>query len=58
MIVDISSKGLDEEDLERMLQHHLKIVSVFLKFSSIYLAYFSSSTCLHVLVYVCFNLHR
>jgi hypothetical protein len=40
LIVDLSSKGLDEEDLERLLQHHLNIVSVSLKFSSIYLAYF------------------
>jgi hypothetical protein len=27
MIVDISSKGLDREDLERLLQLHLHIVS-------------------------------
>ena len=40
LIVDLSSKGLDKEDLERLLQHHLKIASVSLKFSSIYLAYF------------------
>ena len=40
LIVDLLSKGLDEEDLERMLQHHLKVVSIFLNFSSIYLAYF------------------
>ena len=40
MIVDLSRKGLDEEDLERLLQHHLKIVSFLLKFSLIYLAYF------------------
>jgi hypothetical protein len=33
-------QGLDEEDLERLLQHHLKIVSFLLKFSLIYLAYF------------------
>jgi hypothetical protein len=26
-------KGLDKEDLERLLQHHLNIVSFFLKFS-------------------------
>ena len=42
-------QGLDEEDLERLLQHHLKIVSVSLNFSSIYLAYF-------VLVCVCMYL--
>jgi hypothetical protein len=33
-------QGLDEEDLERLLQHHLKIVSFPLKFSLIYLEYF------------------
>ena len=32
--------GFDKEDLGRLLQHHLNIVSVYLKFSSIYLAYF------------------
>ena len=45
-------KGLDEEDLERLLQHHLKIVSFFLKFSSNILGLFSSSMWFHVLVYV------
>jgi hypothetical protein len=29
-------QGLDEEDLERLLQLHLQIVSVFLMFSLIY----------------------
>jgi hypothetical protein len=33
-------QGLDEEDLERLLQCHLKIVSFLLKFSLIHLAYF------------------
>jgi hypothetical protein len=33
-------QGLDEEDLEKLLQHHLKIVSFLLKFSLIYWAYF------------------
>jgi hypothetical protein len=32
-------QGLHEEDLERLLQHNLKIVSFLLKFSLIYLAY-------------------
>ena len=41
-------QGLDEEDLERLLQHHLKIVSFLLKFSLIYLAYF-----IFVCVYMC-----
>jgi hypothetical protein len=35
LIMDLSSKGLDEEELERLLQHHMKVVSVILKFSSI-----------------------
>jgi hypothetical protein len=43
-------KGLDEEDLERLLQHHLKIVSFPLKFSLIYLAYF-----IQVGVYICLS---
>jgi hypothetical protein len=42
---------LDEEDLERLLQHHLKIVSFFLKFSLIYLAYF-----LQVCVCMCLSM--
>jgi hypothetical protein len=29
-------QGMDEEDLERLLQLHLQIVSVFLMFSLIY----------------------
>jgi hypothetical protein len=29
-------QGLDEEDLERLLQLHLQIISVFLMFSLIY----------------------
>jgi hypothetical protein len=33
MIVDVLRKGLENEDLERLLQHHLKVVSFFLKFS-------------------------
>jgi hypothetical protein len=45
-------QGLDEEDLERLLQHHLKIVSFFLKFSSNILGLFPSSMWFHVLVYV------
>jgi hypothetical protein len=44
-------QGLDEEDLERLLQHHLKIVSFLLKFSLIYLAYF-----LLVCVYMCLSM--
>ena len=40
LIVDLSSKGLEKEDLERLFQHHLKIVSFLLKFLLIYLAYF------------------
>ena len=39
---------LDKEDLKRLPQHHLKIVSFLLKFSLIYLAYF-----LLVCVYMC-----
>jgi hypothetical protein len=35
MIMDLSSKGLDEENLGRLLQHHPKIVIFSLKFSSI-----------------------
>jgi hypothetical protein len=33
-------QGLDKEGLERLLQHHMKIVSFLLNFSLIYLAYF------------------
>jgi hypothetical protein len=41
-------QGLDEEDLERLMKHHLKIVSFPFKFSLIYLVYF-----LQVCVYMC-----
>ena len=44
-------QGLDEEDLERLLQHHLKILIFFLRFSLIYLAYF-----LQVCVYMCLSM--
>jgi hypothetical protein len=44
-------QGLDEEDLERLLRHHLKIVSFLLKLSLIYLAYF-----LQVCVYMCLSM--
>jgi hypothetical protein len=33
-------QGLDKDDLERLLQHHLKIVSFLLSSHLIYLAYF------------------
>ena len=36
MIMHLSSKGLDKEDLERLLQLHLHTVSIFLMFSLIY----------------------
>jgi hypothetical protein len=45
-------QGLDEEDLERLLQHHLNIVIFFLKFSSNILGMFPSCMWFHVLVYV------
>ena len=45
-------KGLDEEDLERLLQNHMKIVSFLFKVLINILGLFHSSMCLHVLVYV------
>jgi hypothetical protein len=44
-------KGLYEEDLERFLQHHLKIVSFLSKFSLIHL-----SRVLIVCVYICLSI--
>jgi hypothetical protein len=49
---------LDEEDLERLLQYHLKIVNFLFKVLIKILGLFPSSMCLHVLVYACLNLHR
>jgi hypothetical protein len=51
-------QGMDEEDLERLLQHHLKIVIFLLKFSSNLLGLFPSRMSLHVLVYDYLDLHR
>jgi hypothetical protein len=48
-------QGLDEEDLERLLQHYCKFpFEVLINI----LGLFPSSMCLHVLVYACLNLHR
>jgi hypothetical protein len=44
-------QGLDKEDLERLLQHHLKVVSFLFKFSLIYLDHF-----LLVHVYIHFSM--
>jgi hypothetical protein len=44
-------QGLEEEELETLLQHHLKIVSLLLNFSLIYLVYF-----LQLCVYMCFSM--
>jgi hypothetical protein len=45
-------QGLDKEDLERLLQYHMKIVSFLLKLSSNILGPFPSCMWFHVLVYV------
>ena len=39
-------QGMDEEELERLLQLHLQIVSISLKFSSILLGLFPSRLCI------------
>ena len=49
---------LDEEDLERLLQHHLNIISFLSKFSLIYLAYFLQvyvCMCLSMVVLICID---
>jgi hypothetical protein len=51
-------QGLDEEVLERLLQHHLKIVSFLLNFASNIIGLFPSRMWFHVLVYVQFDFHR
>ena len=51
-------QGLDEEDLERLMQHHLKIVSFLFKVLINTLGLFPSSMCLHILIYACHNLHK
>ena len=48
-------QGMDEEDLERLLQHHLKIVSLLLKLSYNIFGLFPSNMCLNLFVHACFN---